>query len=91
MKYGTLRSAYKVAVSPSMRREWIEISSQLGTPGKSQTSPSMRREWIEIQQDTEHDAHDNKSPSMRREWIEMTLWRQLDLTKSVSLHAEGVD
>ena len=33
--------------SPSMRREWIEMSitSEIVTPFES---PSMRREWIEI-------------------------------------------
>ena len=33
--------------SPSMRREWIEISHSISgvTPVKS---PSMRREWIEM-------------------------------------------
>ena len=34
-------------VSPSMRREWIEI--KFGNPERnSGMSPSMRREWIEI-------------------------------------------
>ena len=34
-------------LSPSMRREWIEMSitSEIVTPFES---PSMRREWIEI-------------------------------------------
>ena len=37
----------RLKMSPSMRREWIEIGSSAGIafPGKS---PSMRREWIEI-------------------------------------------
>ena len=33
--------------SPSMRREWIEISSFKKT-SVQKPSPSMRREWIEI-------------------------------------------
>ena len=34
-------------MSPSMRREWIEMIC-LDTDGKYQKSPSMRREWIEM-------------------------------------------
>ncbi len=34
-------------MSPSMRREWIEISV-LSTQCQLRKSPSMRREWIEI-------------------------------------------
>ena len=34
-------------MSPSMRREWIEISV-LSIPILLPKSPSMRREWIEI-------------------------------------------
>ena len=34
-------------MSPSMRREWIEIISRKPLQ-KSMKSPSMRREWIEI-------------------------------------------
>ena len=34
-------------VSPSMRREWIEMY-EVDTLGNVYSSPSMRREWIEI-------------------------------------------
>ena len=37
-------------VSPSMRREWIEIVKRLRLE-RSTASPSMRREWIEIMAD----------------------------------------
>ena len=37
--------------SPSMRREWIEISCQLDGSLAGFRSPSMRREWIEIPAD----------------------------------------
>ena len=77
-------------LSPSMRREWIEISSQLGTPGKSQTSPSMRREWIEMKTQY-YSEFVITSPSMRREWIEMPLGSVSRFSVFVSLHAEGVD
>ena len=35
-------------MSPSMRREWIEIASYAKAAGTNKRSPSMRREWIEI-------------------------------------------
>ena len=38
-------------MSPSMRREWIEMTClSIGTLKKN-GSPSMRREWIEIARD----------------------------------------
>ena len=42
-----LRNIFR-APSPSMRREWIEMSSVGVSTGFSSPSPSMRREWIEI-------------------------------------------
>ena len=49
MKCGNLlQQGTSGKLSPSMRREWIEMLSRHGTPGRKQTSPSMRREWIEI-------------------------------------------
>ena len=78
-------------MSPSMRREWIEISDRKDTAEGEEGSPSMRREWIEIQDVAQQTNYLKKSPSMRREWIEIhdviiksTDWK-------VSLHAEGVD
>ena len=58
-------------VSPSMRREWIEI------PSSSESisiipSPSMRREWIEMMP-TVTAKKNAVSPSMRREWIEIEI------------------
>ena len=35
-------------MSPSMRREWIEMTLWLRLVRKNSKSPSMRREWIEI-------------------------------------------
>ena len=37
----------QLPVSPSMRREWIEIDERNISGGKYK-SPSMRREWIEM-------------------------------------------
>ena len=58
-------------MSPSMRREWIEMlcrrPSKMGT-----VSPSMRREWIEIAQPGRRGSAALRSPSMRREWIEIS-------------------
>ncbi len=37
------------AWSPSMRREWIEMTPLPdGAPDQRHASPSMRREWIEM-------------------------------------------
>ena len=58
-----------IRLSPSMRREWIEIriyASKLRHDG----SPSMRREWIEIILACIRRCR-TWSPSMRREWIEI--------------------
>ena len=50
----------------------------------------MRREWIEILFRGVNRFCDS-SPSMRREWIEMDALGIGLNTKTVSLHAEGVD
>ena len=85
------RSEYgNLLVSPSMRREWIEILPP-GHPQKDQIwSPSMRREWIEMFRSFA-DGCGRWSPSMRREWIEMVLHPSWMRSEWVSLHAEGVD
>ena len=56
-------------LSPSMRREWIEIQFLLCLADRLR-SPSMRREWIEILP-AALPPQAGLSPSMRREWIEM--------------------
>ena len=60
--------------SPSMRREWIEISIQPITVPPFLASPSMRREWIEMKSSTSIRIA-SSSPSMRREWIEMSAFQ----------------
>ena len=47
MKYVTIAGLPKEDMSPSMRREWIEILCLLNRLIHPE-SPSMRREWIEI-------------------------------------------
>ena len=47
LKYQMLHGLLLGDGSPSMRREWIEMTSSAGTQG-TLGSPSMRREWIEI-------------------------------------------
>ena len=47
MKSGMIHIHQHFVMSPSMRREWIEISiRENSSPGGG--SPSMRREWIEM-------------------------------------------
>ena len=59
-------------MSPSMRREWIEIRQEnIGI--NDIVSPSMRREWIEMFCQQLLILNYLRSPSMRREWIEMLL------------------
>ena len=58
-------------MSPSMRREWIEIFANGAAPS-GVLSPSMRREWIEILPMKLLFLRIRRSPSMRREWIEIS-------------------
>ena len=58
-------------MSPSMRREWIEIPL-FQCRRLCDQSPSMRREWIEMVIDTLVVSSFMASPSMRREWIEIS-------------------
>ena len=47
LKWQYAKKSAKASESPSIRREWIEISMP-PAPKSPQTSPSIRREWIEI-------------------------------------------
>ena len=47
MKWETLHVINDYILSPSMRREWIEMH-HVKHPVTDSESPSMRREWIEI-------------------------------------------
>ena len=79
-------------MSPSARREWIEIFffGRDLTDG-SDESPSARREWIEIAPALRGLAGAGASPSARREWIEMLALVCSSSATSVSLREEGVD
>ena len=90
MKYPDWKSIGKVRMSPSMRREWIEITAKklhfsemvclppCGGSGLKYNDGFFCRVWI-------------KSPSMRREWIEIASLLSQYPIRIVSLHAEGVD
>ena len=57
-------------MSPSTRREWIEIYKSLHIRFVIR-SPSTRREWIEIEDQGVKQTKASRSPSTRREWIEI--------------------
>ena len=59
-----------LSVSPSSRREWIEIIAVYAVK-KAILSPSSRREWIEIISTGYVVDIISASPSSRREWIEI--------------------
>ena len=77
-------------LSPSTRREWIEMLPIRESRQPHRQSPSTRREWIEIATFTVA-VNDYMSPSTRREWIEISLSATLCGLDNVSLHTEGVD
>ena len=77
-------------MSPSSRREWIEIN-HVPPDVKPHASPSSRREWIEIICINCEVIKWQQSPSSRREWIEIKSLRHLRVQHMVSLLAEGVD
>ena len=54
MKWFSVTPIFPETVSPSMRREWIEIHVDR-IAGNDLLSPSMRREWIEMFQGHELD------------------------------------
>ena len=77
-------------MSPSIRREWIEMMScglsnnlQDGLPPYG--GSGLKCLWHPTQ------PHSGMSPSIRREWIEMSLASDAAAFWDVSLHTEGVD
>ena len=79
-------------LSPSMRREWIEIPLWRYCCDSSE-SPSMRREWIEINLTRIIKHLLFSSPSMRREWIEIYIsqGRQNGKNWSPSMRREWIE
>ena len=70
LKYLISAGVAKIQLSPSTRREWIEMA--LSTPARrTERSPSTRREWIEIALCVNGFCIIDTSPSTRREWIEI--------------------
>ena len=79
-------------LSPSMRREWIEIFHLVYTGHFFNTSPSMRREWIEMPSSIIVLYFTMPSPSMRREWIEIQcLCVKTERSKSPSMRREWIE
>ena len=74
MKYGAIVSIEQLGLSPSTRREWIEINLR-HERRIAERSPSTRREWIEIKSKKD-DQPEAQSPSTRREWIEIVFMRR---------------
>ena len=61
---------WEFAWSPSIRREWIEMSIPKDISA-ADASPSIRREWIEMIVSS-YTLVLRTSPSIRREWIEIS-------------------
>ena len=77
-------------MSPSMRREWIEISGKAKKLYSPLSLPPCGGSGLKYPKRSRNDAT-GRSPSMRREWIEMQLVYSCRRWFCVSLHAEGVD
>ena len=91
MKYHFRLDCGITALSPSMRREWIEMHCFLLVCVASNSLPPCGGSGLKC---LEHCGYylENMSPSMRREWIEMITFPVIQLLPIfVSLHAEGVD
>ena len=91
MKWNGINDMAGWIKSPSMRREWIEMS-RLEIYRQSKKSPSMRREWIEMLPFRLHYMI-SSSPSMRREWIEMLKFfvREAEIFQSPSMRREWIE
>ena len=77
--------------SPSMRREWIEITNSAVRISADTKSPSMRREWIEMYADYEPLHNYDSLPPCGGSGLKLFHMKQMFHVKQVSLHAEGVD
>ena len=78
------------ALSPSMRRAWIEMIRLLSSTGGILSSPSMRRAWIEIVPGSFPIAR--KHVALHAEGVDRNDSDALHIRAGqVALHAEGVD
>ena len=76
--------------SPSMRREWIEISERSNANCRRTGLPPCGGSGLKCRIYGLAQQY-RGSPSMRREWIEIQFLRTNGKISTVSLHAEGVD
>ncbi len=77
-------------LSPSMRREWIEIFWVIVAQEKAPGLPPCGGSGLKCRVRAP-ETNVSLSPSMRREWIEISILSTGRLFLYVSLHAEGVD
>ena len=81
---------FPLDTSPSMRREWIEISHGNDAATHDKRLPPCGGSGLKFP-DFFLQSATAPSPSMRREWIEMKNDQVRKIPLFVSLHAEGVD
>ena len=90
MKYNAAIHLNAYTVSPSMRREWIEMLQGVGWSSGGGCLPPCGGSGLKSF--SSFSLHEKlASPSMRREWIEMSVRWHICRRAAVSLHAEGVD
>ena len=77
-------------MSPSMRREWIEMENRFGV-SCVRMSPSMRREWIEIKFGNQDRNTWISLPPCGGSGLKFHIFCGPVIVLYVSLHAEGVD
>ena len=66
-------------MSPSMRREWIEISGKAKKLYSPLSLPPCGGSGLKYPKRSRNDAT-GRSPSMRREWIEILMFTKYTLT-----------
>ena len=76
--------------SPSIRREWIEITCRVLLKNP-QTSPSIRREWIEMQDVRNDETLCGCLPPYGGSGLKYRSNLRRCACFDVSLHTEGVD
>ena len=79
-----------ISMSPSMRREWIEISNEHDLHQTANSLPPCGGSGLKYLSGYLRGRR-QQSPSMRREWIEIADFAKDAFENMVSLHAEGVD
>ena len=90
MKFNYFIIEQIIQMSPSTRREWIEIVPFLGRFLSTISLPPRGGSGLKFNL-IESVSVENESPSTRREWIEIENNPEKSTKSKVSLHAEGVD